>query len=72
MIFCKNRGEAEAAALQLNLDPEIKVFGSTFFQKGGNLFKVVPGCTAAAAGFSFFIPGKMKRGGKQRHHYYGT
>ncbi len=39
MIFCKNRGEAEAVALKLNIDPEPKVFGSTFFQKGGNLFK---------------------------------
>ncbi|HLP45964.1 MAG TPA: reverse transcriptase domain-containing protein, partial [Candidatus Kapabacteria bacterium] len=44
MIFCKNLEDAEVIALKLDIDSlniglEQKVFGSIFFQKGGNLFK---------------------------------
>ncbi|HLP60317.1 MAG TPA: hypothetical protein VK186_15865, partial [Candidatus Deferrimicrobium sp.] len=44
IIQCKSRDDAETIALKLNIDPEQKVFGSTFFQKGGNLFKKESHC----------------------------
>ncbi len=44
IIFFKSQEQAKAVALKLNIEPVQKVFGSTFFQKGGNLFLKEPLC----------------------------